>query len=203
MEKKLIIGNQFILLSLLIAGSFIVQSCSNSLYLAGSVSSTNYSHSSIAFWDPKIGGQIGVGKEIRDSEKKFNIAGELCFSMQGAKYSNSTYSLNGSENLYYAYLPLTVKYRLKKEYDDGIIVEGGVQAGLLLSAKNKYSGTSNYFDDYYKKPDIGITYGLAYKFKNNFTAGFRIFEGFSNINADGTEVTNNHIFAIRCTFLLK
>ena len=49
-------------------------------------------------------------------------------------------------------LPLVIRYQTKS----GFYGEAGVQPGLLLSAKDKYSGITDNYKDHVKKFDFGI-----------------------------------------------
>jgi hypothetical protein len=121
-----------------------------------------------------ITGELPVGK-------KFSIAAELVYSLQGNKqrikfadwapidgYVES--EKKASMNLSYLNLPVLVKYHLIEE----VYLETGLQAGLLINAKVKTSQGSGDIKDLYESFDLSLPLGAGYQLKNGFGANLVI-----------------------------
>jgi hypothetical protein len=115
--------------------------------------------------------------------------------MQGAKWEDiiNTVTVSGRTNLLYLNAPLIIRYRFKK----GFFAEAGAQPGLLLRAKDKYSGTKEDYMANMNKFDFSIPLGIGYEFRKNFAAGLRVIPGLSNINSGGTAKDHNFVVALR------
>ena len=133
-----------------------------------------------------LGAQIGGQVKLGQFSERMAVWGGAAYSMQGGSYKSS-YSGggdygDGSLRLNYLNFPITARYQAK----NGFFAEGGIQPGLLLSAKNKfnYSGSSGSDDvkDQINSFDIGIPIGLGYKFNDNIGVSARFTPGITNIN---------------------
>ena len=76
-----------------------------------------------------------------------------------------------------------------------------MQPGLLLSAKNKGTTTTNIKDDL-KKLDIGIPIGVGYQLKNKIGVGLRITPGLMNVNKDKQFKNRNMVASLRASYAL-
>ena len=146
-------------------------------------------------WKDPIGGQAGIIISIANFSESMSFKIEANLSMQGAKWEETINQtpVEGRTNLLYLNLPLVIRYRFKK----GFFAEAGVQPGLLLSAKDKYSGITDDYKDYVNKFDLSIPVGIGYEFKKNFAVGLRAIPGITNINAEGTAKDRNFVVALR------
>lgn len=154
--------------------------------LMGFVNISSLPGESDAYSGTLLGGQIGGQVKLGQFSERLAVWGGAAFSMQGGKYKSSytgggDYG-DGSLRLNYLNFPITARYQTKS----GFFAEGGIQPGLLLSAKNNfnYSGSSGSNDvkDQINSFDIGIPIGLGYKFTENIGVSARFTPGITNIN---------------------
>jgi len=144
--------------------------------------------------DP-IGAQAGIGFHPYDFNENISFRPEVIISMQGAKYSDMY--VDGRVNLLYANFPLLARYH----HQSGVFGEIGLQPGLLLSAKDKYSDETHDYRDQLKPLDLGIPLGVGYTVNKNLGVGLRLIQGVSNINKSDTRV-HNFVLALRATYSL-
>lgn len=119
--------------------------------------------------------------------------------MQGASYeedltidpyyyglkSAASESYKGKVTLGYICIPILYNYK----WENGVYVEGGIQPGFLVSAKDKPSGESSYdYKDYIKTFDLGIPIGAGYNINDQLSIGAQAILGLTNINTDGSEM---------------
>jgi hypothetical protein len=154
-------------------------------------------------WKGSIGAQAGVIANILNLSNTMSVRVEINISLQGAKWEEDWGEglTKGRTNMLYSNLPLVVRYQA----ENGFFGELGIQPGLLLSAKDKYEGTSYDYKEYMNKFHIGIPIGIGYEFQNNFGAGIRIIPGITNINGGDYSDYNDHslIVALRVTYTFK
>lgn len=158
-------------------------------------------------WDPTFGLLIGAETNVYDLNDNSSFKAGVVFTLQGANYTDSystdyyfmalksaqdemTYS--GKVSLSYIYVPILYNYRS----ENGLYFEGGIQPGLLLSAKDKYNGGESYdYKDYIKSFDLGIPIGLGYWFNYRLSVGARAVFGLTTIDssesADSSESNRN------------
>ncbi len=149
--------------------------------------------------------QFGIGTGVRISDNAhLGIGAE--FSMQGAKYKYSEYipggdygSSSASTRLNYLNFPLVVRF---SKANQGFFAEGGIQPGLLLSAKNKISDNAQDIKGDLKKFDVGIPLGIGYKFTKKIGASLRFTPGLININKEGESKNRNMVFSLRASYSL-
>ena len=101
-------------------------------------------------WDPMLGLLLGVETNVYDIGEYSSIKAGVVFTLQGAKYSEN-YSTDlymqtlksvqsdemgysGKVSLSYIYIPILYNYKT----DMGLYLEGGIQPGFLVSAKDEY-----------------------------------------------------------------
>jgi hypothetical protein len=154
-------------------------------------------------WKATIGAQGGVIVNVYNLNKSMSILAELNISLQGAKWEENWGEgiIKGRTNLLYANIPVVVRYRT----ESGFYVEAGIQPGLLLSAKDKYEGTTDDYKDYIKKFDLSIPLGVGYDLKNNLGISARVIPGITNINAGENDsyTDRNFVIALRATYTFK
>ncbi len=143
----------------------------------------------------KAGLHAGGLLEIKFTDK-LALQPELLYSMQGAKVVDTgteagiTFKDEFKRNLDYINIPIVLKYYPV----GGFFLEGGPQAGFLISAKSKNTftettagGTVTHISsdtdvkDQYKSVDFSFNLGLGYDFTPNFFAGARYNLGLTNI----------------------
>jgi hypothetical protein len=147
-------------------------------------------------WQDPIGLQVGAIVPVANINEMISFRAEANLSMQGARWQE--YELSGRTNLLYINVPLVVRYQT----ESGFFGEAGLQPGLLLSAKDKYEGTTETYMDHMNALDLSIPLGVGFEFKNNFGVGFRIIPGISDITKDKDYADRNLVFALRGTYKL-
>jgi opacity protein-like surface antigen len=144
----------------------------------------------------KAGFHAGGLVELKFTDK-LSLQPEILFSQEGAKIVQKgfdgtvTYTDEFKRNLSYVNIPVMLKYYPV----GGFYLEGGPQAGFLISAKSKNESTETDLDgnlsrfssetdvkDEYKSVDFAFNLGLGYDFTPNWFAGARYNIGLSNIN---------------------
>ncbi len=148
-------------------------------------------------WDPTFGLMLGAETNVYSFNENSAIKAGLVFTLQGANYTES-YSIDpymnvlksaqlddvaysGKVSLSYIYIPVLYNYTT----DMGLYFEGGVQPGILLSAKDKYDGGESYdYKDYIKTFDLGIPVGLGYWINYRLSVGVRAVYGLTTIDTE-------------------
>lgn len=156
-------------------------------------------------YDPVTGLQFGVEKQIIPISEDISLGVGAAYSMQGGKYKSSDYIPGGNysttsrtSRLNYLNFPVFIRY---KKASNGFFAEAGVQPGLLLSAKDKGTTTTDIKDEI-KKFDVGIPIGVGYKFKNKIGVGLRITPGLINVNKDKQYNNRNMVASLRASYSL-
>lgn len=150
-------------------------------------------------WKDPIGFQVGASMPVFKFSEKLNLRVEANFSMQGAKWEETYYDLEGRLNLLYLNLPVVVRYQT----EGGFFAEAGLQPGILLSAKDKYEDISEDYKDYMNIFDLSIPIGVGYQINEKFGIGFRFIPGITDISEDEDESDRNLVFALRGTYTLN
>ncbi len=138
----------------------------------------------------RVGFHIGGVVEIPISDV-FAIQPELLFSTQGAKSKDSdsdefdeVVSFETITKLNYIQLPVMAKYYLSNVLE-GLSLQGGIQAGFLLSAEAEASGggdsSSVDVKDSFSAVDFGINLGGGYQHETGLFADIRYNLGLANI----------------------
>ena len=148
-------------------------------------------------WSGTFGIQVGLETQVYKWNENSSVYVGLLFSYQGAAYEESyspelyfqkstdTEVWSGTVNLGYICVPVLYNYL----WESGFYLEGGVQPGFLISAKDKVDGADSYdYKDYIKTFDLGIPVGAGFWFNDRISLGARAVFGVSNINTDGTEM---------------
>lgn len=116
---------------------------------------------------------VGGVAEISLSEA-FSIQPEILYSSQGAKDDGDD---DEEVRLNYLTLPVLAKYYVS----EGFSLEVGPQLGLLLKGEIEDNGVTTDVKDISKSTDLGIAFGLGYKFESGLNFGLRYYLG-SDIN---------------------
>lgn len=151
------------------------------------------------------GGQLGIETRVTKLSEYMILKAGAAYSMQGGKYKSSDYIPGGNygtssrtSRLNYLNFPVMVRYQRQR---NGFFAEAGVQPGLLLSAKDKGSTTTDIKTEV-KKFDVGIPVGVGYKFKNKFGVGLRFTPGLINVNKDPQYKNRNMVTSLRASYSL-
>lgn len=161
-------------------------------------------------YSPKIDFGVGVEIPILNFSKMLGLHLGAAYSRQGAKLKSEGYSYtpgggsgsSGSSTrttrLNYLNFPILVRYQ-KAQY--GFFAEAGVQPGLLLSAKQKSSTTTD-IKDRTQKFDLGVPVGAGYQFENKIGVGVRVTPGLKNINKSDAYKNRNMVSSLRLSYTL-
>lgn len=133
---------------------------------------------------------LGVLSEIPVSSK-FSFQPELMYSGQGYSFMDQTIELS------YLNVPLMGKYYVAK----GLSVEAGPQIGFMFSAKNEKMDVK----DSFKTVDLGVNFGLGYKFNNGLNFGARYNLGLTDINdvQNSSGTIKNSVFQFSVGYFFK
>lgn len=138
------------------------------------------------------GFHFGLGIRLAELSDVVGLRTELTYSSQGSRYDDY---VKGKVILSYLTLPVLIRAGSKS----GFYGEGGIQPGLLLSAKDKWEDQSYDFKEYVNSFDFSVLLGAGYQ-KNRLGVGLRIAPGLSNINKDSDSKDRNFVGSIRTTF---
>jgi hypothetical protein len=155
-------------------------------------------------WKDPIGLQVGASMPVFNFSDNLSLRVEANLSMQGAKWVEEDFDLEGKTNLLYLNAPVVVRYQTEK----GFFAEAGLQPGILLSAKDKWEDTSEDIKDYMKIFDLSIPIGVGYQINEKFGVGFRVIPGITDIfedddDGDDSGADRNLVFALRGTYTLN
>ena len=150
-------------------------------------------------WKDPIGLQVGASMPVLKFSENLSLRAEANFSMQGAKWEEPFYELEGRLNLLYLNFPVVVRYQT----EGGFFAEAGLQPGILLSAKDKYEDISEDYKDYMNIFDLSIPIGIGYQINEKFGIGFRFIPGITDISEDEDEADRNLVFVLRGTYRLN
>jgi hypothetical protein len=150
-----------------------------------------------------ITGELAVGK-------KFGVAVELVYSLQGNKKPikfaewtpNDSYTESEEKakmNLSYIDLPVLVKYQLINK----VYIETGLQAGLLIGAKVKTSQGSGDIKDLYESFDLSLPVGVGFKLENGLGANLRYNAGLTNVYKGTYWKPHNSVVQLGVFYILK
>ncbi len=130
----------------------------------------------------KIGVHLGAYVNFNVIDQLY-IQPELLYSLQGARFNNSSFNLDYNEHLHYINVPVVARYFLT----ENISVHCGPYVGILIGGKAKgtYFGTEIDEDikDHrsLKTLDFGAVIGVAYQLVNRVNIGARVQFGLANI----------------------
>lgn len=137
-----------------------------------------------------IGLQLGVdafapitNQLLLESGLRYAAKGNKSVFDNGGEFEGENYSFEDKTRLNYIDFPVLARYQVG---NSGFSVYGGMQPSLLLSAKQKSSGTgsedqSTQVTDSYKRLDFAGSLGIGYRFQNGIRLNLGYDHGFSNI----------------------
>jgi Outer membrane protein beta-barrel domain len=131
--------------------------------------------------------------------RRVSLQPELVFSGQGAKFSNPDESFP----INYLNVPLLLRFGL----GEGFAFYTGPQLGFLLSAHDKFNGTSTDIKNVYKSADFSWAVGFGYRIPTtNLGLDARYNFGISNIEDQSASNSNgsirNGVFQLGVTYIL-
>lgn len=130
------------------------------------------------------------------------IQPEIYYSGQGAGYTDQGYT--GHEHFNYINVPFLLKFA----HRSGIYAETGPQLAFLVSANDKFQGTSVDIKPYINSAEFAWVFGFGYKVPMSPVGiDFRYNLGISNIQDNGASGANgqtvrNSVFQIGLTYVL-
>jgi len=132
-----------------------------------------------------FGLSLGFNVNTLTLSEQTTIKAGLAYTMQGGAYESYQYEPGGKMGSYkakvrfnYLQLPITVQQNVKERW----YAEGGIQTGLLLSARDHHSSGTEKIKDTYKPLDFGLILGAGYKSPQKWGLGIQFNPGISNIN---------------------
>lgn len=145
-------------------------------------------------WRDPLGFQAGADFPIVFIGKPLSLRAGALVSFQGAGWEYP--DLEGRVNLWYAYVPVVIRYT----HNSGFYGETGLQPGFLLSAKDKYEGTSDNYMSHMNRFDLSLPFVIGYNFKNKFGVNFRVIPGITDITRDEDEKDVNFVMGLGATY---
>lgn len=157
----------------------------------------------------KVGFYGGVTGELPVG-KKFSVAAELVYSLQGNKqrimfadWAPTTGSYEYDEkahmNLSYVNVPVLVKYQVVKN----VFIETGLQAGLLVAAKVKTTDGSGDIKDNYKSFDLSWPIGVGFKLPNGLGVNLRYNHGLTSVYKTNYWDPKNRVVQLGVFYIFK
>ena len=119
--------------------------------------------------------------------KHWAIQPELMYSGQGTNYTILEENIH--LNLSYLNFPVQLQYM----FGNGLRVQSGPQAGLLLSAKAKSDGNSTDVKEGFNTLDFSWAFGASYVHRSGFGVDVRYNLGINNISDDDAESIRNSV----------
>ncbi|MEO7263268.1 MAG: porin family protein [Ferruginibacter sp.] len=141
-----------------------------------------------------IGLHAGLLAHIHVADK-FAVQPEVVYSMQGAKDKSD----NSELRLGYLNVPVLVQYM----FSNGLRLETGPQAGILLSAKEKDNNVSVDVKNGVNGFDFSWAAGVGYLSKMGLGADARFNFGLSNINKNNIGKLRNNVAQIGLFYQFK
>ncbi|MBW6491976.1 MAG: PorT family protein [Lentimicrobium sp.] len=153
--------------------------------IKGGLNYYNISNDNNLKYDNKLGYHIGLLGHIHINQS-FAVQPEIVFSTQGAKYKVDNVTTN--YNLSYINVPVLFQYM----FDNGLRLQAGPQAGLLLAAKSKNGSTTIDNKENLKPLDLALSIGAGYIFPpSGLGIDLRYNLGLNNINDVGEVKSTN------------
>ena len=121
---------------------------------------------------------------------------EVLFSVQGAKITDPTTSMEEDFKASYVNIPILLQYH----FNGGLYIEGGPQVGFKVD--EDLPGVP---DDVLESNDVALALGFGYQLKGGLGIGARYTMGMSSIGKDADEDTKNGVwqFSLSYTFFNK
>ncbi|MRS05438.1 PorT family protein [bacterium] len=148
-------------------------------------------------WEDPIGSQIGASLPVSWFSNSMSLNAGAMISLQGAGWKEG--ELEGKTNLWYAYLPVMLRY----QHTSGFYGEAGLQPGYLFRAMDKYEGISESYMDHMKRFDLSLPVAIGYKFSNNFGINLTVIPGITDITKDENVKDVNFVMGLGVTYTLR
>lgn len=145
-------------------------------------------------WKDPLGFQAGADFPVTFITNPLSLRAGAMVSLQGASWQEGT--LEGRTNLFYAYIPIILRY----QHSSGFYGEAGLQPGLLLCAKDKYQGITDNYMDYMNRFDLSVPVVIGYKFKNNIGVNLRVIPGLNDITKDKDVKDRNFVMGLGVSY---
>ena len=129
-------------------------------------------------YDPIPGAVAGMYAPIW-SGPRFEVQPELLGSMLGSSFTDSE-GKRHVLHLYYVQLPVSAKFY----FSNTLNVQGGAQAGRLISARSSSEGEGTDATDQYRPFEFGTNIGLGLDLSTGLDLTFRYYTGLSSITDD-------------------
>jgi hypothetical protein len=125
--------------------------------------------------DNRLSGHVGVFLNSKLAPQ-WSIQPELLYSGQGQQFrvGNEEYTLA----LSYLQIPIMFQYHATKQF----YIDFGPQIGILLAANQKNDDDKWEVDEYYKKADVGLAFGLGFDVTRQLSFYGRYVVGLADIS---------------------
>ena len=159
------------------------------------IATINYSSTTPSNFKSLVGAHAGLLAHIHLTDM-FAIQPEVVYSMQGAK----DHTVSSSEvRLGYLNVPVLVQYM----FSNGLRLETGPQAGILLSAKEKNNSVTSDLKDQLNGFDFSWAAGLGYLSKMGLGADARFNFGLSDLTKSDLSKVRNNVVQIGLFYQFK
>ncbi|HXB10322.1 MAG TPA: porin family protein [Puia sp.] len=158
--------------------------------------------SSSQFTDPRTLFNFNAGFWVKlPVAPGLSVQPEIFYSGQGAGYTDQ--GIVGHEHFNYIDVPFLLKFA----HRSGLYAETGPQVAFLVSANDKYQGTTTDIKAYVNSTEFAWVFGFGYKVPvSPFGIDFRYNLGISNVQNNSISGTNetvrNSVFQIGLTYVL-
>jgi Outer membrane protein beta-barrel domain len=147
--------------------------------------------------DAKAGFNAGILAHVH-LNKQWAIQPELVYSLEGSQYRNTS-NQRVNRNLSYLNLPILVQYMVL----NGLRIQTGPQAGLLLSANDKLNSNKNSVKQYFANAAFSWTAGLGYLTKSGLGIDARYNFGLSNLDASDISKVHSNVLQVGLFYQFK
>ena len=124
----------------------------------------------------RLGLNGGFITEIKIS-KKFIVRPEVLYSIKGYNFPPIGNDVGGTVSLNYISIPLFGGFRP----NDKFTILLGPEFNVLTNANSKFNGSNHDVTKYYRKFDLAIDLGVAYKIKHGLGVELRYSYGFEDL----------------------
>ncbi len=109
--------------------------------------------------------------------KKITLQPEILYSDKGYRYSLSDIISEGTLSFNYLSVPLLVGF----QPDERFTILAGPELGYLIKANSKFDNQDVDVSDNFRKIDVGLNVGLAYRIVKGFGLELRYCHGFGRL----------------------
>ena len=146
--------------------------------------------------DNRLSGHIGLFLNSKLA-KQWSIQPELLYSGQGQQF----WFANQEQTLALSYLqiPIMFQFHATKQF----YIDFGPQIGILLAANQKNDDDKWEVDEYYKKADVGLAFGLGFDITRQVGIYGRYIVGLADISRRNLPDYSNRVGQIGLSFKFK